>query len=678
MRRALLSPLFALLRLALPLAAALLAAGCASDVAPTARGPATLEIPPGCDPLLGGEVCYLPFPSDHARKPDDASPTGARVVVPEGARLVSSAGRSGDVHPALHLDGFSTLTPIVATLPGALSPRGLPEVNSDGALSVTVASPTLLLDVAAGALVPHYADVTGAPGDEAELGMKRPLSLRAFGKLKPRTRYVVALRAVTTDAGDRAAPAEGFRRLRDKSADEPALVGLRDRFERDVFAPLEKLGVVRSELQLAWDFTTGSEDAPLTDMLRVRELTLAWLKENTPKVELTRVEPRSGPSWRVVFGTIEVPAFVDSDQPGARLVRDASGAVMVRGVMKIPFSAHVPASLKATCAPGRSLAYGHGFFGTQEEMTSAPATTTSNTLAAVTFGVDWLGLSKPDLGWLANTLSAEPARVVEIADRLHQAMANWMVVTESVRRALFAAPELRRPESGEGSCVAEGKAGALLYEPSRIDYYGPSLGAILGGVLATLDPNITRAALNVPGAGLTHMMPRSEAFGPLFALVHLVFGEPLLDHAFAATMQGALDSVDPGLYASRMLTARLPGSPPDRRVLLQVGMGDAAVPNLGAFLYARALGIPQTAPAPVRVFGVEAAAPETLSSHASAMTLFDYGLGTNNPLPKPVSANGVHDDLRKRPEATRQLDTFFSAEGGILHPCAGPCRFTLP
>ncbi|HQY62409.1 MAG: hypothetical protein IPF92_17615 [Myxococcales bacterium] len=651
-----------------------LAGGCASDVSPPASALAPLDVPAGCDPLLGGAVCYLPFPSDHARKPDPSSPTGARIVVPEGAKLVATSGRSGDVHPALRLDGFSTLTPIVATLPGALSSRGLPAIDSDGALSATVASPTLLVDAGTGELVAHYADVNGQPGDEAEGGTKRPLSLRPFAKLKPRTRYVVALRGVLTDSGDRAAPAEGFRRLRDKTADEPGLAPLRERFERDVFAPLEKLGLPRAELQLAWDFTTGSDDAPLVDMLRVRELTLAWLKENAPKVAVTRVEPRSGPTWRVVFGTIEAPAFVLADSPGARLARDPSGAVVARGTTKVPFSVHVPASLKGRCVPGRSIAYGHGFFGTQEEMTSAPATSTSNALSAVTFGVDWIGLSKPDLGWLANTLSAEPSRVGELTDRLHQAMANWMVVTDAARRAGFSAPELRRPDAGEGSCVAEGQAGALLYDPTRVDYYGPSLGAILGGVLSTLDPNITRAALNVPGAGLAHMMPRSEAFAPLFALVHLVFGDPLRDHAFAASMQGALDSVDPASYASRMLSQRLPGSPGDRRVLLQVGLGDAAVPALGAFLYARALGIAQTSPEPVSVFGVKAAPPESLTS---GMTLFDYGLGANNALPRPVPSNAVHDDLRKRPEATSQLDKFFTAQGAITHPCAGPCRFTL-
>ncbi len=654
----------------------LLGVGCSSDLVPRAEpAPAptpALVLPAGCDPLLGGAVCFLPYPSDHARQADPSSLTGARVAVPEGARLRSRAGASGDVHGRQRLDGFSTLTPIVATLPGAISASGLPNVNDDLAASARPTSPTLLLDAATGELVPHYADVNGQAGDEAELGTKRPLSLRPFTRLSPRTRYVVALRGIVTDSGERAAPGEGFRRLRDRSATEPALVAIRDRFERDVFAPLEKAGIARGELQLAWDFTTGSDEAPQADMLRVRELARTWLAANTPKIEVTRVEPRSGVTWRVVHGTIEGPAFVDGDQPGARLVRDGAGAVVQRGVMRFPFSVHVPASLKTRCEAGRSLAYGHGFFGTQEEMTSAPGTVTSNKLAAVTFGTDWLGLSQPDLGWLANTLSAEPARATELTDRLHQAMANWMVLTEAVRRSLFTAPELRRPESGEGSCVAEGQAGALLYAPARIDYYGPSLGAILGGVLSTLDPNITRAVLNVPGAGLSHMMPRSAAFGPLFAIVHLVFGDPLSDHAFAASMQQVLDAVDPALYASSMLTRKIPGSPEDRRVLLQVGLGDSAVPNLGAFLYARVLGIPQTAPAALAVPGVRAAAPE---STPSAMTLFDYGLGADSALPKPVPQNSVHDDLRKRDEAVTQLDRFFTPEGTIVHPCAGPCRF---
>lgn len=657
--------------LALSFVSALVVVGCSSDTSTPAED-ASLTIAEGCSPLFGGSACFLPYPSDFARKPDPSTRTGFRIDPPQGARFSTLAQKPGDVHGRHVLDGFSTVPALVAALPGSLSPKGLPGVNDDPAKSVEPSSPTVLVDAETGKLVPHYTDVI-LPKSESEDALRRPVVLRPSVKLKPRRRYVVAFRNVLTETGEKAAPAEGFRRLRDKTAKEPALVAIRDRYESEIFGTLEKSGISRSELQLAWDFTTGSDEAPQADMLAVRELTQAWLAANTPKIEVTSVEPRTGVSWKVVHGTVEGPVFVDVDAVGARLVRDASGAPKLRGLAKFPFSVHVPAALKTSCIKGRAIAYGHGFFGSQEEMTSSPATNIGNRLSAVTFGIDWIGFSAPDRDWLINILSSEPEKTVDFTDRVHQAMVNWMVLTHSVTKGRMDLPELSRPETGEGACAESGLAKAALFDSSAIHYFGPSLGGILGGVLGTVDPSLSRVALNVTGSGFSHMMPRAAPFGPLYALIHLVFGDNLVDQAFAASLQGALDRVDPAIWGSNMLTNKLPGSPDDRRVLLQVGLGDAAVPNLGAFLHARILGISQTSPAPVEVFGVPSAAPETLTS---AMTSFDFGLGTNNPEAQPQPLNGVHDGLRASAEAQTQLDKFLTREGTIVHPCTGPCKLT--
>ena len=60
------------------------------------------------------------------------------------------------------------------------------------------------------------------------------------------------------------------------------------------------------------------------------------------------------------------------------------------------------------------------------------------------------------------------------------------------------------------------------------------------------------------------------------------------------------------------------------------------------------------------------------------MTLFDFGVGTNNPEPLPNPTNKVHDHLRKSDEAVRQVDAFLTVEGRVIHPCAGVCKLTLP
>lgn len=654
---------------------ALALVACSTTQTPTTPTP-PLVIADGCQPLLGGEACFLPYPSDFARTAEPSSPTGFRIGFTKGSELVTMSGKSADVHARLRYDGFSTVTAILGALPGdELSSAGLPNVNDDPRASAKKESATLLLDTSTGKLVEHYADMPSNRLDNLETSVKQVVALRSFTRLAPRTRYVVAFRGVKTATGERAQAPEGFRKLRDKTATEAPLVALRDRFEADVFGPLEKAGALREELQLAWDFTTGSEEGPKLDMLEVRKLTLAWLAANPPKVTVTKVEDRTSPSWKVVHGTLEGPLFTESDAPGARLARDAAGVVVQKGTAKYDFSVHVPTSLKSKCTTGRAIAYGHGFFGGQEEMTSAPATEIGNRLEAVTFGIDWLGMSIQDRDWLARMISEDPARTTDFSDRVHQAMANWIVLTAAVRKGAFDVPELHRPANGEGSCTGSPEAGALVFDPARIHYFGPSQGAILGATLGALDPDFSRVALNVTGAGFTHMMPRAAPFAPLFVIVHSVFGNSLADQTFATSFQSALDRIDPMTYASNLLEKKLPGSPDDRRVLLQVGLGDSAVPPLGAFLHARALGISQTAPAAIPVFGVPEAPAETLRS---AMTLFDFGLGTNNPEPIPVASNKVHDSLRKSDEAVRQLDAFLSVEGKVIHPCQGVCKLTLP
>lgn len=643
-----------------------------TDPAPAAP----LEIAEGCQPLLGGEACFLPYPSDHMRLADAQSPTGFRLGYPKGSEIRTTDGRVADVHGLNRYDGFSTAATIVGALPGdELVATGLPNVNGDPAASATKDSATLLLDTSTGELVAHYTDLPSNRLDNLETKVRQSVALRSFTRLKPRTRYVVAFRKVSLASGGPAPAAPGFQKLRDKNATEPALVAIRDRFEAEVFAPLERLGVARGELQLAWDFTTGTDEGPRADMIAVRNLAIAWAAQNAPKIVVSAVEPKSGQSWKLVRGTIEVPLFMEKDAPGARIARDPSGAPRQNGTTTIPFSVHVPASLKTSCKKGRAIAYGHGFFGNQGESTSAPATEIENRLEAVGFGIDWVGMSAPDRDFLAEIISSDPSRTTDFTERVHQAMANWVVTTAAIAKGGFALPELTRPTTGEGSCEGGPEAGKVLFDETRVHFLGISQGAILGGVLGALDPDFSRVALNVTGSGFTHMMPRAAPFGPLFIVMHAVLGNSLADQAFAASLQSALDRIDPLSYAPIMLANKLPGSPEDRRVLLQVGLGDSAVPPLGGFLHARALGLAQTSPSVLPVFGV----PEREATGlTSAITLFDFGLGSNNADPVPNPTNKVHDYLRRSDEAIRQYDAFFTAEGKIVHPCNGPCKLVLP
>ncbi|MBX3208116.1 MAG: hypothetical protein KF764_23925 [Labilithrix sp.] len=653
---------------------AALAGGCSGDDGGDGED-APLAIEDGCQALLArtqaDEVsrgtCLLPYPSDFYREDVGGAP---RLVIRGAAKPVRAAGGDADLHDVVAMDGFSLIPTIVATLPSSVVGDGLPGILDDPSRSATAASVTVIVDAETGALVPHYTDKIDR-GLDAE---HEPIVLRPFAPLTPKRRYVVALKGVQLAADAPGAPGlapppEGFRRLRDRALDkDPALTAHAARFDRDVFAPLERAGVARADLQLAWDFTTGSAEQPRADMLRVRDLTLAWLAESTPAITITESKPGSDRIWRTVTGTITAPLYLDQPGPAGRLFRGADGLVTANGTTTFEFTVNVPISVRDRFEPGRALAYGHGFFGGRAELEGNGAKTIAEHLGAVELGIDWWGMSKEDVGRVSTTLGDDPSHGADFAERAHQAMANWLVATAALRGPLATIPELMRPAEGPGVVTGPGgasNAGQLVYDPSFVGYFGASQGHILGGTLAALDPNLSRVVLNVGGGGFTHMMPRSANFGPFSIVLDVTFKDELMVQAYVAMFQRPLDRIDPVTYAP------LVGEAPERRVLLQVGLGDAQVPNAGSWLHARALGATLTTPSPAAVFGLEEAAAPT---GTSALTLFDFGIDTSGyAAPSPLGQNGVHEGVRVNAGALRQMDKFLRPGGAVVHPCDGPC-----
>jgi hypothetical protein len=629
-------------------------AGCSHHRAAPAAS--ALAFAPGCEPLLDGSACSAPYPSNFFRRVDAAGV--ARVVMEEASVPRTTDGvTDADAVTPLHVDGFSRNATLVGALPGDLDPATLCRLDIDAARSVAGGCSTTLLDADTGERVAHYADV--APRAD---GSHDAVILRAYAPLLPTRRYVVAFAGVGASGGGVAPSGAGFARLRDRAPGPPAVDAERDRFERDVFPVLTRAGIARGDLQLAWDFTTTSAESPRHDMLRVRELTRAWLASQRPVVVIDAVDeaPAKG-VLRVVHGSFQAPSVLDGEGPTATLARDAAGEVVVTGRVNVPFEALVPASAIDRVGPLRALGYGHGFFNARTEITDAQPVTIANTLAAVLFAVDWWGMSRDDVDTLATRLAKDPKRTVDFVDRLHQAMVNWMVLTAAVRTAMAELPPFRRPTAGAG-------AGSPLYDAGRVDFLGCSQGHILGGTLAALDPELRRVVLDVGGAGFTHMMPRARPFGVMSALLANTVGDRLTTEVVKAMFQSRLDEVDPATYAPLLLDGSLPGSPADRQVLLQMGLGDAEVPNAASYFHARALGIGVTAQPGSPLFGIA----EAPADAKSALTVFDFGVRAGVE-PAPPPDNAVHLGVRVARAALAQMDALFREDGRILRDCAGAC-----
>lgn len=635
---------------------------------------APLALKDGCNPLLAGADCFLPYPSDVFRVADSTLPSGFRVETSGAAKMKAGHGGSADPSEWRAMDGFSKMAPILALLGGPIATTGLTGAMDPPAVTMTAASPTLLIDASTGALIPHFADVDPREDDPT----KQALVIHPLVGLKEKTRYVVALHGVKGPDGMPAPPPEGFRRLRDKVTGDPELASLGARYDADVFAVTTQAGVARADLQLAWDFTTGSDEHVAADMLKVRELTLAWLAQNQPIVTVT--ETKDAPSadlWKTIKGNVQIPLFLEaapSPSTDPKLFRDGSGKVAQNGMATVDFVVNVPNTVRDQAGPGRVLGFGHGFFGTTDELSSQGTRTIESTLSAVTIGINWWGMSNPDQGIVANNLASDPGMVFNFTDRVHQAMANWIVVMAAVRGKMKDDPAFHRPMSGPGVDPTGANAGALMYDDTTLNFLGISQGHILAGTLAAVHPTIERFTLNVGGAGLSTMMFRAAPFTPFLLILSSATSLPskLDQQKFAAASQRQFDRIDPGFWASMVLTSKLPGSPADRRVLQQAGLGDSQVPNEGSFLHARLLGIPQMVPSKREIFGLET---KMAPIDGSAFALWDFGIDDSfyeiaNAPPKNTM---VHDKLRIDPAAMAQMDAFFRKDSQITNPCGGVC-----
>jgi hypothetical protein len=643
--------------------------------------PPPLSLPPGCQPLLAGFDCFLPYPSDFFRVADPSMPSGFRLHHEDASKLYTDEGWSADINDFLPMDGASRVPNIVALLGVEVRDEGLTHIFDDPEGTQLPSSRTLLLDAETGLPVAHFVDLD----PRASAPDRQALVFHPLLRLREQHRYVVVLQGLIGRDGAPAPAPEGYRRLRDGlGAHDPALAALAARYESAVFPVLQRFGVDRQRTQLVWDFTTGADAWAVTDMMRARELALGELAARPPEVQIDAVfENGSDASWRTIRGKVTGPLVLDEiGGPGEHLARDELGRVRLNGRTTFDFTAVIPAVVRDGFAAGVPLLYGHGFFGAQGEIENPVTPRVLQGVGAVGFAVDWAGMAGDDLGVVISAVGGDVWRSLEFGERLPQAMVNFLTLRVAISGPLQDQPAFRRPdELGAEGVIADPadpdrtNAGALVYA-GRVAYMGMSQGHILGGVLAALDPELDRVVLTVGGAGYTHMMMRASPFKQYLKLYDLSVPDPLDQQKVIATLSRGFDRFDPVAYASYVLQEEVPFGPPSgrarRRVLLQIGLGDTQVPNFTAWLHARLLEVPVVTPTPLLPWGLdEVSAPHV----GSGMTVWSFGVDESfaRVASPPTEGNRVHEGLRTSPLAQAQIHTFLRE--GVIKPGCGdePC-----
>lgn len=649
----------------------------------------------GCEELNAAE-CLLPYPSSRFLEPA-ATTTGFRLNLPAaGMPEQSRTGTPTPLSPEPYrvLDGFSPTAQVLMHFPGGVdlalsnASRLLTDRRGPDARSLDADSPTVLIDAETGERILHWLE-----NDARATNPDRLVTfLRPGRSLTPGRRYIVAVRNLRHADGSSIAPEPVFRAFRDgRRILIPSLDARRAAFE-NIFARLAQASVPRTDLVLAFDFTVQSDFGLTHEMLSMRDQAFAWLDALPPgevpfsvtQVKLEDDCTAGGTFHSKVRGTFQVPLFLGKDpitqsNALAYLNTDAAGNPVWDGqtFTNPPFTIAIPCSamLAEGAEAARGVVLGHGLFGTGREFVEQLVKENVFTDVRYAAGAtDWRGLSKGDIDPLAESFIVYQVLLdfdhfAALPDRLRQGQLNTLVLARMMRTGVFNRHAAFQSPSGQG---------AISSEP--MNYFGGSLGGIMGTMFAALTPDAINLNVDVPAINFSCMLQRATPF-ILFQDLLTVTGmdEPMMVALALGIAHELWVRGEPAGYATHITSNPLPGSMV-KNVMISQAYLDQQVSNQCTEIEARTLNVPSLVGS---LRSGMPQIPDLPGPLASAYVEYDTGsFDLANPAHAPfipplanLQAEPSDCDPHGRqgliPASIEQLKTFFD-DAGIVNYCSGP------
>lgn len=649
-----------------------LAAGCGNGGGSGLRGRIEVDVdrPDACDPL-DGRHCLLPFPSDTLTVADATTDTGLRVHFSRDGMPENANGVRVDPTEWNRNDGFSPGSQILTYVAGVdLGRSGVAPITDIGA-SLAADAPIVLLDADTGERIPYWAELDAQVESDAD----RMLIIRPAVSLREGHRHVVALRRLRDGAGQPIEAGAVFRAYRDRlDTGVEAIEGRRERYER-VFAELERAGVARGDLYLAWDFTVISGRSLHERVLRMRDDAFARLGGEAPAFEVTEVEEDVDDRIaRRVRGTFAVPLYLEGDgSAGSRIHYGGDGLPAWNGTYTADFLCIVPRAALAgpdgAAVPARAAVYGHGLLGSEGEVSAGNVRSMANEHDFVFCATKWIGMSEEDIGNAISILQ-DFSRFPTLPDRGQQGLVN----------TLFLGRLMIHPRGLSSHPAFQDAAGRSVIDTRELYYDGNSQGGIMGGAATAISVDWTRAVLGVTGMNYSLLLHRSVDWTTFDAVYRPSYPDELERTLLLTVAQMLWDRADADGYAQHVTDDPLPGTP-RHRVLMHIAFGDHQVAPASAEIEARTIGarIHMPAVAPGRLpdvvpyWGIEPI--PSYPYEGSAMVVWDSG----SPAPPlanlpPTEGRDPHEDPRADPDARRQKAAFLAPDGVVIDVCGGaPC-----
>lgn len=617
------------------------------------NGAATITYPLlDCDPLVP-EFCGYPFPSNVYSVEDDSTPTGRRVS------FDSQLLFDNDPAPWNKSDGFSAGSPLITYFPGmALGQFAGPD-DLENEPWLAEDSPSIVLDAETGEIVPHFAeiDIRAADADQ------RSTMIRPVVRLRDGARYIVAFRNLMNEDGETIQPSPVFAALRDgTSSDEPSVEARRDLYE-DIFAKLEAKGWSRSDVQVAWDFTTASDANNTQWLLHMRDTAFQLIEdEGGFEYTIDSVETSGDPdaidptniAFRI-FGTFRAPNFMTSVDPAdvPLLVFGEDGLPAVNQDtpwMDVPFEVLIPQS--ATEDPAAIIEYGHGLLGSKGQIESGHFRSFMNEYNYTFCGTDLIGMSSSDYDNIVGALFlGDITGLNTMFDRLHQGFLNHVLLLRMMKSSFANDPTYGQYIKGDEAY-----------------YYGISQGGIMGSVVMATSPDIERGALGVMGQPYSFLLFRSVDFSDFLNIIKANFGDFRAQQFVVALFQMLWDRVEPNGYTHHIRENPLPGTN-TKEVLMRAAIGDHQVTTYAAHLMARTLNAPHLTTGLRDVWGLT---PVESTESGSFYTEYDFGIPGQPPCNIPQwLCDDPHEYPRRRISAREQLNGFLRNGTGTNY-CGQP------
>ena len=625
-----------------------------------------------CDPL-DTAACALPFPNDAFTRADASAATGRRVAFGAETLPANTAGHHVDPTEWNRNDGFSPSAIPMTVVPGLdATATGLPPVG-DIARSLDAGSPTVLWDATAGVRLAHWAELdANAPATPADRSSapRQSLLIVPAAALADGHRIVVGLRSMKGADGAVIPVGEAFRAYRDGTA--PATDARVPSMNR-LLGDLDRAGVPRAELFLAWDFTVASTADLTGRLVAMRDDALATLPDGVPPFVVTEDDAQG--DAHIVRGTFAAPSYLSGDGgPGSVLnnrsstdaAKQASGEPVRNGSITVPFTCVVPTAASAA-SPARYFLYGHGLLGSRDEVEGLGSV--AATVNVGSCAVDWIGMSRDDVGAVATALgdlSAFPT----VPDRLQQSHLDFVLLGRL----------LRAPTGFASDPAFGGTAAAPAIDQSELYFLGASQGGILGAATSAIATDWKRVILAVPGIGYSLLLRRSVDFAEFAPALAASYPDATEQTLLLGVMQMLWDRGENSGYAQHLTTDPLPGAPA-KTVLLLEAFGDHQVANVSTEKLARTVGAALRTPGlaagrsghAVDFFGINPI--PAFPDRGSGLVMWDFGT------PAPPDTNTVasqgsdpHGKLGDEPRALLMVESFFRPAGTIIDVCDGaPC-----